>query len=262
MNITYGLANNYYQVNGVRLHVVESGPEEGPVFLLLHGFPEFWYGWRKQIPYFAALGYRVVVPDQRGYNLSSKPPAIRSYAVEELMRDVIELIKQLGADKVYLAGHDWGAIVAWNLAIFYPQYLHRVIILNVPHPAVMVQTLRKRVDQLRRSWYIFFIQLPWLPEKFVSRANFRFLTRMFRKTSLPGTFSEADLQQYQTAWSQPGSFTAMLNWYRAVRYGRQPNARTSKAPIALPILIIWGAKDAFLHSEMAQKSVKMCANGQ
>ncbi len=262
MTPAYSLEEQYYPVNGIRLHVVESGPADGPVLLFLHGFPEFWYGWRKQIPYFAALGYRVVAPDGRGYNLSSKPAGIGSYKISEVKQDIVELIKQLGVEKVYLAGHDWGAIVAWNLAIFYPQYLRKLIILNVPHPVVARQTFRKRPDQWRRSWYVFFIQLPWLPEKLVSRGGFKLLKWMLRRTSLPGTFSAEDLQHYQQAWSQPGSFTAMLNWYRGLRYGNQPNARMAKGLIEVPALVIWGAKDAFLRAEMAAKSVKKCRNGR
>jgi pimeloyl-ACP methyl ester carboxylesterase len=262
MEVMLQLTEKYYQVNGIRMHTVESGPDDGPVVIFLHGFPEFWYGWRRQIGFFAERGYRVVVPDQRGYNLTGKPVAIAAYRVQELMQDVVELIAALGAEKVYLVGHDWGAVIAWGLATYHPQRLHRVVIINVPHPAVMRETLRKRFDQLRRSWYIFFFQLPLLPRWIISFRRFWIMRRSLQKSSRPGTFSEAELGHYVTAWSRPGSFRSMLNWYRAaVRY-RNPAALASGKKIGIPLLILWGTQDMALRAEMAPKSLEWCEAGR
>jgi len=262
MELVAQVTEKYYRVNGIWLHTVESGPEGGPVLIFLHGFPEFWYGWRKQIAFFAERGYRVVVPDQRGYNLSSKPKGIRAYRVRELTQDVADLIVALGSEQVHLVGHDWGAAVAWAMAAFYPHLLQRVVIINVPHPAVMRQTLRKRLNQLFRSWYVFFFQLPILPQWVIGLGRYYLLRRSMRKTSLPGAFSDADLSRYVTAWSQPGSLPAMINWYRAALQYPNPGAVSHRTVIRVPLLILWGAKDTFLRAEMARKSLAQCRLGQ
>jgi pimeloyl-ACP methyl ester carboxylesterase len=146
----------------VHLHYVEAG--EGPLVVLLHGFPDFWYGWRHQIPAIARAGFRVVAPDLRGYNLSSRPEGIQAYALRRLAGDVRELIAERGETEANLAGHDWGANVAWAVAAWHPESVRRLAILNVPHPRRMSEGLRT-LHQLRRSWYIFFFQLPRLPER-------------------------------------------------------------------------------------------------
>jgi pimeloyl-ACP methyl ester carboxylesterase len=135
------LEHSTIETNGIQLHVVQAGPKSGVPVVLLHGFPEFWYGWRKQIPALVEAGCRVIVPDQRGYNLSDKPKGIKSYGVFTLVDDIIGLIDALGYEKVNLVGHDWGAVVAWTLAIKYPERLQRLSIMNVPHPAVMKRFL-------------------------------------------------------------------------------------------------------------------------
>jgi epoxide hydrolase 4 len=255
---TTALRETFYNVNSIRLHVVESGPEDGPPLIFLHGFPEFWYGWRKQIGYFARQGYRVLVPDQRGYNTSSQPGSIRDYRVEVLVQDIVELIGATGREKVWLVGHDWGAIVAWHLAIKHPELLQRLVIINVPHPAVMRRTLRKSLDQLRRSWYVFFIQIPVLPETLASLGNFRPIRETLRRSSLPGTFSAGELHEYRQSWRR--SFPSMLNWYRAFRY--PPEAHKNARWIQTPTLILWGTQDIALRKEMAAESLCYCRNGR
>src|SRR5512139_1805227 len=158
------LEHSTIKTNGIRLHIVQAGPKSGTPVVLLHGFPEFWYGWRKQIPALAKAGCRVIVPDQRGYNLSDKPKGIKSYCVNHLVDDVVGLIDALDYEKVNLVGHDWGALVSWMLAIQHPERLHRLGILNVPHPAVMKRFLQRDPEQMARSLYALFFQLPWLPE--------------------------------------------------------------------------------------------------
>src|SRR5689334_8376156 len=152
------LEHSHIQTNGVKLHIVQDGPKSGPPVLLLHGFPEFWYGWKKQIPAFARAGCRVIVPDQRGYNLSDKPKGMSAYRVDELVEDIVGLIDALEYEKVNLVGHDWGAGVAWMLAIKHPERLHRLGIINVPHPAVISRFLARDFEQMRRSWYALFFQ--------------------------------------------------------------------------------------------------------
>ena len=247
-------------VNGdVQLHAIAAGPNDGPVVLLLHGFPEFWYGWRKQIGTLAAAGFRVVVPDQRGYNTSSKPPGVASYRVQHLVSDVLAIIEQLGRRDVYLAGHDWGAIVAWALAARHPEKVARLVILNVPHPAVMFRFLLTHPTQLARSWYTFFFQVPRLPEWLFSAWNFRAGVRSLVATSRPGTFSPADLLQYRSAWAQPGALTAMINWYRALM--RHPGS-FRVGQVEVPTRILWGKKDAFLHPSLASASDGKCTRSE
>src|SRR6266478_7278123 len=205
----------FFQGASVRLHAIAAGPEDGPVVVLLHGFPEFWYGWHRQIEPLTAAGFRVIILDQRGYNLSSKPTGVAAYALTELVSDVITIANQLGQEKIFLGGHDWGAAVAWSAALLHPQRIAKLVVLNVPHPSVMRKFLSTNPRQLLRSWYMFFFQLPWLPEAVFSAFNFRVGVRALLRSSRPGTFTPDDLAQYRSAWSQPGSLTGMVNWYRA-----------------------------------------------
>jgi len=248
-----------FQNGSVTLNAVVAGPKNGPIVLLLHGFPEFWYGWHKQIDPLAAAGFRVIVPDQRGYNKSSKPSGVRSYALTELVSDVIAIADQLGRERIFLTGHDWGAAVAWGVALLHPNRVAKLAILNVPHPSVMRRYLMKNRRQRRKSWYMFFFQLPYLPEAFLSASNFRRGVASLAGSSRPGTFSEDDLTQYRAAWSQPGALTAMIHWYRAAfRYRATFPNRT----VRVPTRILWGMRDRFLMAEMAQESLRYCAQAE
>lgn len=246
--------------NGIRLHVVTAGPETGPLVLLLHGFPEFWYGWRRQIPALAAAGYHVWAPDQRGYNRSDKPRGIAAYGIETLAADVVALIEASGHERVYLVGHDWGAAVAWWVAGTHPERLHKLAILNVPHPAVMQRTVWRNPRQLRKSWYIFFFQLPWLPEWSLRRREFGNLIRALKGSSRPGTFGPTELAVYRQAWAQPGALTAMLNWYRAA--ARQQGRMKRLGRIQVPTLMIWGVRDMALDRSLAEPSIALCDEGR
>lgn len=248
------------KTNGIHLHVVTDGPEKGPLVLMLHGFPEFWYSWRNQIPFFAERGFRVWAPDQRGYNESDKPEGVAAYNIDELAKDVLGLMDAAGREKVYLVGHDWGAAVAWWVAMRYPERLHKLAVLNVPHPVVMERTLRSSFKQLRKSWYIFFFQIPFLPELGFKRRDGRVMAGLLRKTSRRGSFSEEDLQKYREAWAKPGATTAMLNWYRAF-FRARPSIPTN-IRITVPTLLIWGARDLALGREMTQPSIDLCDDGK
>lgn len=244
-------------INGITLHVAQAGPQDGPLLILLHGFPEFWYGWRKQIPALAEAGFRVWVPDQRGYNLSEKPRGVQSYGINALALDVVGLMDAAGVERAYIAGHDWGAAVAWWLGTHYADRLKKLAILNVPHPAVFLPFLRSHPEQILKSWYVFFFQVPYLPEVVVRKTGGLAL----RASSKPGTFSDTDLERYQEAWGQPGAMTAMINWYRAA--ARQRDFRSLAAPtVTVPTLMIWGEEDAFLDKRMANQSIELCKNGQ
>ena len=250
----------YIETNGIKLHVVTSGTKDGGPVLLLHGFPEFWYGWRKQIPALAKAGYRVIVPDQRGYNLSDKPKGVNAYALDKLVADMLNLIDALGYQKVNLIGHDWGAMVAWVLASRHPERLHKLGILNVPHPAVMLNFLRRGdPEQLRRSWYIFFFQLPCLPEYFIRQNDWRNGDRVLRGSSKRGSFTREDVAEYKRAWSQPSAMTAMLNWYRAAVWHRPKLPKGAR--VKTPTLMLWGMQDVALSHRMARLSLDYCNEG-
>lgn len=238
----------YAQLGEVRLRYVESG--DGPLVVLLHGFPEFAYSWRHQIPALAAAGFRVVAPDMRGYNLSSKPSGVRSYDIETLAADVRDLIHERGEERALVAGHDWGAAVAWATAGIHPEVVERLAILNVPHPRKMLEGMRS-VAQLRRSWYIFFFQLPWLPER-LARANDWRLFRRAMTGRRPDAFTPADIERYVEAWSQPGAVAAMINYYRAIFRRTPGQVLGAVKPVHAPTRVIWGERDAALGAEMAE----------
>ncbi|HEY2631770.1 MAG TPA: alpha/beta hydrolase [Solirubrobacteraceae bacterium] len=234
--------------DGVRLHYVEAG--EGPLVVLLHGFPEFWYSWRHQIPALAEAGYRVVAPDMRGYNLSSRPQAWRSYETGLLANDIAALIRSFGEQDAYLAGHDWGAAVAYAVAMGHPDVVRRLAILNVPHPARMLEGFRT-AKQLRKSWYMFFFQIPKLPEYLIGREDFSFAKRSLRSDSKEA-FTDEDLERYVEAWSQPGALTGMINYYRAALRRSPGKAVKGLAPVKAKTLVIWGMRDRHLGSELAE----------
>jgi pimeloyl-ACP methyl ester carboxylesterase len=252
--------SKYVETNGIRLNVVQAGPEEGPLIILLHGFPEHSYSWRKLMPLLVSAGYRVWAPDQRGYNLSDKPKGIDAYRVDELAADVVGLIDAANQQQAILIGHDWGAGVAWRVASEYPERVSRMVVMNVPHGAVMKRFIRSNFRQLLKSWYIFFFQLPWLPETLARRDNWRMLVTTLKRTSHRGTFSDEDFEAYRKAWSQPGAIQSILNWYRA--YLRRPPAIPANPRIIVPTMLIWGTQDTALSSEMAQPSIDLCDNGR
>jgi pimeloyl-ACP methyl ester carboxylesterase len=245
----------YIPTNGIKLHTVLAGPPEGEPVFLLHGFPEAWFGWEKQIEPLVKAGYRVIVPDQRGYNLSDKPSGVDQYQMKILVDDILGLADQLGYERFYLAGHDFGAMVSWSLASHAPKKVKRLIIANVPHPAIFKSYLRSHPAQMLKSWYAVFFQLPALPERFVKTANWNFLIR-----AMPNYFSEGELNRYREAWKKPGAITGMINWYRAT-FGSSGSS-TSTDTIKPPTLIIWGMKDHYLSHQMAPLSLEYCQDGK
>ncbi|WP_436343570.1 alpha/beta fold hydrolase [Natronorubrum sp. FCH18a] len=250
-----GAESSVRTVNGIEFHVVAAGDETDPLVVLLHGFPEFWYGWRHQIEPLVDAGYRVLVPDQRGYNLSEKTAGVRSYRTSECSRDVVELIASEGRDSARVVGHDWGGAVAWDLALRHPGVVDRLAIVNAPHPVVYRHHLLSNPEQLRRSSYAFCYQLPWLPELAFRAGHFALLERALREMAAPGTFTDHDLEQYRRAWRQDGALTAMLNWYRAA--ARYPPT-VPRERVDVPTLIVWGTDDVALTTELAIDSDQYC----
>jgi pimeloyl-ACP methyl ester carboxylesterase len=253
------LRERFLDLPDVRLHVVEAGPADGRPVLLLHGFPEFWWGWRRQIPALAEAGRRVVVPDLRGYNLSGKPKGLRAYGLDPLTDDLRGLLDDLGTPEripIDVVAHDWGGAVAWWGALRFPERFARIVILNVPHPAVLRRFLLHDKEQRRRSRYMFYFQLPYLPERKIRGGDFRAFRAIFKRSSRSGTFSPDDLAIYSAAAARPGALTAMLHWYRAALWC--PPRRAPHDLVLPPVEILWGEDDVALGAEMARESVPLC----
>ncbi len=242
--------------NGVTLHVAEAGPQDGPPVILLHGFPEFWFGWRYQIGALAAAGHRVIVPDQRGYNLSDKPKGIANYDVDKLADDVVALAAHYTNEPVNLVGHDWGALAAWWTVTRHAQKIRKLAVLNCPHPQVWTSAMRNDPMQRKASWYVRAFRVPVLPEWGLRRNNYAGILASLRESRAP--LSEEEAERYRTAWNQPGALTAMINWYRAVlRHRFEPIAPGS---IKTPVQIVWGEKDRYALPALAAASKALCAD--
>lgn len=249
-------ASHFIKANGIQLHYVTAG--EGPPLILLHGFPEFWYSWRKQIPELAKH-YKVFAPDLRGYNKSDAPANINDYSLNELVKDIKEFIQNLGYEKAIVVAHDWGAGVAWSLAWKHPEVIEKLVILNMPYPAELKKQLTKNMRQLMRSWYMFFFQIPFLPE-FLLKLNLRYML----KQSFQGwcynkdAFTDEDIEEYVKVYSQPGKLTPIINYYRALfRYPLKVEGK-KPGPILKPVLLIWGENDKALGKELTYNTNKYC----
>ncbi|MFN8633592.1 MAG: alpha/beta fold hydrolase [Chloroflexota bacterium] len=243
-----GLRHRFVRANGLRFHVVEAGPEDGPLVLLLHGFPEFWYSWRAQIGVLAER-FRVVAPDLRGYNLSDKPAA--GYDVETLASDVAALIQALGTERAHVVGHDWGGMIAWSAAIFHPKAVQRLAVLNAPHPAAFAREISRNPAQMLRSWYIALFQVPVLAEWLLTHGQARGIADVFKSSTLkPEAFSAADLAAYRRAMLRPGAARATLAYYRALWRTPRDELLAKLEPVSAPTLLIWGVKDTALVPEL------------
>src|SRR5215468_2726597 len=242
-----GVREGYAEVGDQRLHYVEAG--EGPLLVLLHGFPEFWFGWRLQIAPLVAAGYRVIAPDTRGINLSSKPDGFEAYAVDLLAGDIRGLIGELGAKSARLVGHDWGGSVAWTTAMNHPEVVDRLAILNAAHPRKLSEGLHNP-NQLRKSWYFFFFAIPGLPEEVVHARDWHFFRHFLHDANPP--YTPQEIERYVEAWSQPGAAAGMINYYRASVRQSQKEAAAKLRPISAPTLVIWGERDSYLGSDLAE----------
>jgi epoxide hydrolase 4 len=247
------IKHGYAQVGDVKLHYAECGEGERLV-VLLHGFPECWYSWRHQLK---TLGerFRVVAMDLRGYNLSDKPARVEDYRTSRLVDDVTGLIRHLGAREAAVVGHDWGAAVAWAVAQHYPDYVWKLAALQVPPPAVWAKNIT--LKQLLMSWYMFFFQLPSLPEWFIRRNDFAAIDKMLRTGARAGTFSDADIEIYKSAMREPGALTASINYYRAnlgarLKMSFRRGDYTKQERIRVPTLFIFGERDMAIAPETVE----------
>ena len=240
------------RANGLTFTLDEAG-EGDDVALLLHGFPESRRSWRRQLPFLAGLGWRAVAPDMRGYGQSERPAGRAAYRLDHLTDDVGALFDVLGARRGLLIGHDWGALVAWATAIERTRPLDGLIVMNVPHPAVFAQHLRRSPSQLARSWYVFFFQIPGLPEFLTTANGARLVERAFTQgVADPSIFTPEDLKVWRDNAMAPGAMTAMINYYRAnaARLGGADKTMTRR--IETPTLMIWGEQDAFLDVALTE----------
>lgn len=253
------LESKHISLGDVRLHVMVGGPEDGPMVVLLHGFPEYWACWRGQIPALLDAGYRVVAPDMRGYNTSDKPRGLKHYGKDKLAGDIVALIHVLGAERAHIVSHDWGGVVGWWLALKHPDVCERVVMCNIPHPVVFAKTLRSSFKQLRASWYVLFFQLPWLPEWTLRRNDFDALASVF-DSAKPGAFSLDEIDAYKAAWSQPDAIRSMLAYYRAALW--VGDERPASYEVQPPLMLIWGKNDIALTTQMAEQSVQFCSDGR
>ncbi len=241
-----GCDEGYVATNGIRLHYVAAG--EGPLALLLHGFPEFWYSWRDQLMALAPRR-RVVALDLRGYNLSDKPA--RGYDLATLAADIRGVIEALGARQADIVGHDWGGVLAWVMGIREPDYVRRLVVLNAPHPGRMATELR-HPGQMRRSLYAAFFQLPGLPERAIAHDNYTVVRRTFRAAD-PGRawLSDQDIERYVAAMARPGALHAALAYYRELmRHGAATLGPLRV--ITAPTLLLWGDRDPYLGPALAE----------
>ena len=241
----HAITTTFVQANGLTFEVDQCG--SGPKFaLLLHGFPESKFSWRYQMPLLAELGYTVWAPNMRGYGKSSKPSNVADYHIDNLVADAAALIDAAGAKQTLLMAHDWGAVIAWNFAIRKARPLERLVIMNVPHPACMARELRTWA-QRKKSWYIFFFQLPWLPERMLGARGAQAIGRAFSDMAVDKSrFPAAVTDEYRRNALEPGALKAMVNYYRAgVRAGEKA---MNPAPglIDTPTLMIWGEEDTAL----------------
>jgi pimeloyl-ACP methyl ester carboxylesterase len=246
------IRHDFVRANGLRFHVASCEPDAGSerLALFLHGFPECWYSWRAQLPLLARLGWRAWAPDLRGYGESDRPPRVADYDLEHLMDDVSGLIAASGARETLLVGHDWGGVIAWTFAMRRPEQIARLGIMNLPHPACM-QRAFWRGPQLLRSWYVFFFQIPWLPERLLSAADYRAIRQAFAGMAIDKSrFPDEVLQVYRDNAARPGALTAMVNYYRAaLRGGGRRQVALGFPHIERPTLMIWGEEDRALGIE-------------
>lgn len=268
------------ETNGVRLHCAIDG--EGPLVILLHGFPECWYSWRHQLAALAPV-CRVVAPDLRGYNESDRPPGVEAYRTEILVEDVLGLVRAFGEQEATIVGHDWGGAIAWLFASRHPEATRRLAVLNCPHPAIMADHLRRNPRQLLRSWYMFFFQIPWLPETLLGLNRAWAIANGIRRSAVQAhRFSDDDLERLRDAASRPGALRAAINYYRAMF--RSPEAQaglpawwrrflygdSTAAPdaprtvddwprIHCPTLLIWGEQDIALGRELVEGTERLIA---
>jgi pimeloyl-ACP methyl ester carboxylesterase len=249
--------HHFIETNRIRLHYVTQGA--GDLVVLLHGFPEFWYSWRYQIPALSRY-FKVVVPDLRGYNDSDKPAT--GYDLDTLAADIQGLIESLGYTRAHIVGHDWGGAIAWHMAQKFPQYLNRMVILSAAPVQHFVQELVSNVDQLRRSWYILGFQVPGIPEWLIQQNLSEFVKNLLREQAIrKGAFTREDAEIYQSALAKPGVLSAALNYYRQMfsPWNWVKDWLNTPNIITVPTLVLWGEEDSLVPPKVTQGLERLIA---
>jgi len=243
------IRTEFVEANGLRFEVDKCGTGD-KLAICLHGFPEHSFSWRYQLPMLAEAGYEAWAPNLRGYAGSSRPDRVSDYDIDHLMEDVSALIDASGHRSVVLIGHDWGAVIAWQFAIEKRRPLEKLIICNVPHPGPFKKSLRNGFAQIKKSWYVFFFQIPWLPEFLLGLNGAQAIGDMFRKSSVDQSMFPTEVTTvYQENASQPGALRAMINYYRALLRARKKLATRGLPTIEVPTLMIWGEEDVALSKD-------------
>ncbi len=252
--MTHPITTRMIEANGLTFEVDELLPPDGAtdrLALCLHGFPESKYSWRFQMPLLASLGYRVWAPNQRGYGASSRPKGVAAYDIDHLVADVEALIAASGARETLLVAHDWGAIVAWHCAMRRIKTLTRLVIMNVPHPTRFMEDIATNKIQRRKSWYVAFFQIPWLPEWTLRRNGAKAIGDAFLGMAVDKSrFPEDVLAHYRANALRPGALTAMVNWYRAARKGGRAKMAPPQNRVEVPTLVVWGEEDKALEKSL------------
>lgn len=243
-------------VDGISLNTVQAGSTGSPAVIFLHGFPEMALGFRAYIGPFVQAGFQVIIPDQRGYNLSSKPTTIKAYRLDSLASDIFRLADRIGCDRFALVGHDWGASVAWSMVTAQPARITRMAVINGPHPAVWFQAMRFNPEQRRKSRYVQLLRVPRLPEWLIKLGRYKGLSGAFTDASGIEILSPDILHEYRVAWRRKNALTGMLNWYRANLGQDTPVPAASE--VSTPTLILWGDRDAYACSDLADQSAALC----
>jgi pimeloyl-ACP methyl ester carboxylesterase len=264
---TDGISFKLIQTNGIKLNVGESGPKEGSIVIFLHGFPETGLtAWYEQVPAFVKANFRVIIPDLRGYNFSDKPEGFENYTMDIISDDIKGLIDHY-EKKIYLVGHDWGAMVAWWVAYKYPQQIEKLVIINTGHPTSFHNFLQSSFSQMIKSSYMLYFVLPYIPDAKLIKDNFSVPLNIFSDGGIKGQSISSDAPSlYIKAWSQPNAMTSMLHYYRAAFRSskmKEINQKTIWADpkIQVPTLILWGKKDKVADEALGQASLKECPEG-
>jgi pimeloyl-ACP methyl ester carboxylesterase len=249
--MTNQITEQRIELPNITLNVAIGGNKNGQPILLLHGYPDAWFGWKKVMERLINNGFRVIAPDQRGYNLSDKPKGKVAYHTENIVQDAIDLMTYLGYEKFSLAGHDFGGYIAWQIALTHEKRLEKLFILSCFHPKVITNIAKLHWRQWLKSWYLIFFKFPKLPELFIRFNNYYFL-----RQNISQHLTNEEKQEYIQSWQQPHFIESALNWYRApIQSIKNPN-------LNLPVLIIWGENDAYLGLEGARWSLDFCSNGE
>ncbi|RQH25983.1 alpha/beta hydrolase [Okeania hirsuta] len=249
-------SSNFITANSIKIHYVTQG--SGPLMLMLHGFPEFWYSWRHQIPEFAQ-DYKAVALDLRGYNESDKPEDKSAYVMSEFIKDIEGVIKELGYEKCVLVGHDWGGVIAWSFAYAHPEMVEKLIVMNIPHPAKFKEGLGTP-EQLLRSWYMFFFQLPFLPELMLEFDDYQAIGSIFQSMVNKSAVTDADIEAYKDAVAKRGALTSMINYYRNIFSGFFNQQEWGI--LRIPTLMLWGEEDTALGKELTYGTEEYVENFQ